>query len=214
MPAPEIPLNSYGLPVLTNAAQYWQLVRLNPEHELIDLGAFIPSVQLDIRYATANNFLGEAVYAEPAAYLRRPVAEALGAAQRELAQVGVGLKVFDAYRPYSATVRFFEKIPDETYAAPPWRGSRHNRGCSVDAALIDLGTGADLPMPTEFDALGPEAHSDYPELPTAVLQHRALLHTVLAQHGFVNYRAEWWHFDHQRWADFPLLDLAFAELRR
>lgn len=211
---PDISLNQYGLAVLTDPAYYWRQVQQDPAHELVDLSEFIPALQLDIRYATPDNFFGEAVYPEAAAFLRRPVAEALRAAQLELTGAGVGLKVFDAYRPYSATVRFYERLPDETYAAPPWRGSRHNRGCSVDVGLVDLETGQDLPMPTAFDALCPEAHSEFNDLPADALRHRALLHAALARHGFVNYRAEWWHFDHARWAEFPLLDLPFAALRR
>jgi D-alanyl-D-alanine dipeptidase len=211
---PTIPPNQYGLAVMTNVRQYRQQVRRDPRHELVDLTKFIPGIKLDIRYATADNLVGKPIYHEAAAFLRRPVADDLRLAQADLAKLGYGLKVYDAYRPYTATVRLYEALPDETYAAPPTRGSRHNRGCSVDVGLIDLKTGRDVPMPTAFDAATPAAHSDYQQLPAEVVQHRAALHKALESHGFVNYRAEWWHFDHTGWSEFPLLDLSFAQLRR
>ncbi|GAB2969069.1 hypothetical protein GCM10027048_44810 [Hymenobacter coalescens] len=202
-----------GPDVVTDVAQYRRQVSRHPAHELVDLATFIPGIRLDIRYATADNLVGKAIYPEAAAFLRRPVAEDLRRAQQELAKLGYGLKVYDAYRPYTATVRLYEAMPDQTYAAPPTRGSRHNRGCSVDVGLVDLRTGRDLPMPTEFDAMTPAAHADYQQLPAEVVERRAALRTALHRHGFQNYAAEWWHFDHQGWEKFPLLDLPFAALR-
>ncbi len=209
----ELPPNHFGLAVVTCAADYQAQVAADPKQQLVDLAAFTPNLVLDIKYALADNYFGQTLYPEAAAFLRLPVAAALRAAQAELHQQGFGLKVLDAYRPYSATVRMFELLPDETYAAPPWRGSRHNRGCSVDLTLIDACTGQELPMPTAFDELSAAAHSDYADLPADVLHRRATLHAALARHGFVNYPAEWWHFDHVQWVEFPLLDLSFAALR-
>ncbi|MBC6990362.1 M15 family metallopeptidase [Hymenobacter sp. BT491] len=204
--------NAHGLYVLSSTAHYQQEIDENPDNELVELVAYVPDLVLDIRYATANNVLAEAIYDRPAAYLRRPVAAALREVQEELRKLGIGLQLFDAYRPYSATVRFYEKIGDETYAAPPWRGSRHNRGCSVDVALVELANGRTLPMPTDFDDLTPAAHTTYEPVTEEVRRNRATLLGAMTQHGFVNYSGEWWHFDHQRWADFTLLDLSFAQL--
>src|SRR5690606_41136069 len=93
----------------------------------------------------------ERVYEEAKAYARRPVAEALRRVQEKLKSRGLGLKIYDAYRPYRATVRFYEIYGDTTYVASPYRGSRHNRGCAIDLTLIDLGTGKELRMPTGYD---------------------------------------------------------------
>ncbi|QNH63370.1 M15 family metallopeptidase [Hymenobacter sediminicola] len=203
----------YALPeVVREVEEYRQQVQHNPAHELLNLAVFLPEVQLNIRYATADNLLREPLYTEAAAYLRRPAAEALREVQAALAAHDAGLLVFDAYRPYSVTVRFWEQIQDETYAAPPWRGSRHNRGCSVDVALVNLHTGLPLPMPTAFDALTPAAHSAYEPVPPEVRHNRKLLLQTMAQFGFVNYPGEWWHFDFAAWADFTLLDLPFEQL--
>lgn len=212
-PSKLIPANMHGLRVVTTPDYYRRQVRETPESELVNLAEFIPSIKLDIRYATAANLLGRPLYQQPVAYLRRPVAAALRAVQTELAAVGIGLKVFDAYRPYSATVAFYDHVRDETYAAPPWRGSRHNRGCSVDVTLMSLSTGQDLEMPTDFDELTPAAHADFLEAPTLARLNRAVLRAVMSRHGFQQCPDEWWHFDHSCWADYDLLDLEFAAIQ-
>jgi len=205
--------NPYGLRVITELTEYEQQVAQNHENELVDLAQFISDLRLDIRYATSANVLGTALYVKPVAYLRRPAAEALRAVQTALQPHGLGLLVFDAYRPYRITVRMYEQIQDEDFAAPPWRGSRHNRGCSVDVALVELASGKPLPMPTDFDALTPAAHTGYANLPTEVLRNRTTLIQTMTSHGFVSYPGEWWHFDYQRWTDFDLLDIGLQKLK-
>lgn len=203
--------NAYGLAVITDVAAYRQQVQLHPETKLVNLRDAIPGIQLDIRYATASNVLGEALYPTAAAFLRAPAAAALQQVQAALAMHGVGLVVFDAYRPYSVTVRFWDQIQDETYAAPPWRGSRHNRGCSVDVGLVNA-TGQPLRMPTDFDDLTPAAHAAYEPVTAEARRNRTLLLDTMAAFHFVNYPAEWWHFDFARWAEFDLLDIPFSAL--
>ncbi|GAA3917639.1 M15 family metallopeptidase [Hymenobacter algoricola] len=210
MPSPD--LAAADGPVVLTAAQYRAQIYQHPEQALVNLAAFVPGLQLDIRYATAHNLVGAPLYATAAAFLRRPAAVALQGAQQELSRHGLGLLVFDAYRPYAVTVRVWEQIRDETYAAPPWRGSRHNRGCSLDVSLVTLATGRPVPMPTDFDDFTPAAHADYEPVAAPARHYRTLLRTVLAHHGFANYADEWWHFDFHRWREFDLLDLDFAEL--
>ncbi|RSK46840.1 M15 family metallopeptidase [Hymenobacter rigui] len=205
-------INSFGVTVISSVQEYRQRVAHNPERELVDLARLIPDLVLDIRYATARNLLGKPVYKQARAFLRRPVAEALRRVQEALRRLGLGLCVYDAYRPYSTTVQFFEHVRDEKFAAPPWRGSRHNRGCSVDVGLVERSTGHHLPLPTDFDELTPAANSRYTNLPPHVLFNRSILLAAMKRQGFVNYVDEWWHYDHPRWADFDLLDLPFEEL--
>lgn len=203
--------NPSNPPVVASLAAYRQQVQQNPRRQLVNLADYVPGVQLDIRYATAANLLGEPLYGVAAAFLREPAAAALRQVQAALAAQGLGLLVFDAYRPYRVTVQLWERVQDETYAAPPWRGSRHNRGCSVDVALVDA-AGQRLPMPTDFDDLTPAAHSAYEPVPAAARRSRALLLAVMARFGFVNYPAEWWHFDFEGWQEFGLLDVPFEYL--
>ena len=90
-------------------------------------------------------------------FLRRPAAIALHDVERELAREGLGLKLFDGYRPYRVTVRMWKPIRNPDFVADPAKGSRHNRGAAVDLTLIDLRTGRELPMPTGYDAFTPTA---------------------------------------------------------
>ncbi|QJX45651.1 M15 family metallopeptidase [Hymenobacter taeanensis] len=205
--------SSYGLSVITSVEEYQQLVQTRAGQRLVDLTERIPSLVLDIRYATPDNLLGEAVYSEARAFLREPVADALAQVQESLKARGLGLCVYDAYRPYSVTVRMYEQIQDEDFAAPPWRGSRHNRGCSVDVGLVKLSNGERVPLPTDFDEITPAARSRYGDLPAHVMLNRSILLATMHYYGFVNYPGEWWHFDHERWPEFDLLDLPFAAVK-
>ncbi|MBS1950323.1 MAG: D-alanyl-D-alanine dipeptidase, partial [Bacteroidetes bacterium] len=127
--------NKYGLNPLKLDA-YNASLPSNPEKELVDLQKAIPSLVLDIRYATANNFTGAKIYTLAKAYARKPVAAALAKAPNDFNKLGYGIKIYDAYRPYSATIKFFEIMKgDTTYVASPYKGSKHNRGCALDMTL-------------------------------------------------------------------------------
>lgn len=202
----------YGLHPLTYKG-YQQSVTQNPQKELVDLEKFIPGIVLDIRYATTNNFTGERIYNLPKAFARRPVAEALRKAQLEFNKHNVGIKIFDAYRPYRATVKFYEVYPDTTFVASPYRGSRHNRGCAIDMTLVDLKTGKELKMPTGYDAFVREARPDSPVKDPEVKKNRDLLISVMSKYGFRVNSAEWWHFDFRGYRAYEVLDVGFEELQ-
>lgn len=204
--------NPYNLLLVNSVEAYKTQVAENPEMELVDLEIEIKNVVLDIRYATGNNFTKEVIYQSPKAYARKPVAAALKLVQDSLASINIGLKVFDAYRPYAATLKFYEVYPDPDFVASPKTGSRHNRGCAVDVSLVNLSTGQELEMPTAFDDFSEKAHSNYTDLPEAALQNRTILIGVMSHYGFSGISSEWWHFDYNGWEDFPLMDLSFEEL--
>jgi D-alanyl-D-alanine dipeptidase len=201
----------YGLKPIT-LAEYKTSILQNSKNELIDLKKFIPGIVLDIRYATPNNFTNEVIYQSARAYARKPVAEALRNAQLEFKQYGVGIKIFDAYRPYSATVKFYEVYKDTTYVASPYRGSRHNRGCAIDMTLVDLKTGKELAMPTEFDSFKKEAWPTTPVKEPVVKKNRDLIISVMHKHGFKVNSSEWWHFDFIGWQKYDVMDISFEEL--
>lgn len=203
--------HKYGLTPVT-LQQYQQQVKANPEKELVNLAATIPGIVLDIRYATTNNFTGEVIYALPRAYARKPVAEALKKAQEEFSRYGVGIKVYDGYRPYSATVKFYEVYRDTTYVASPYKGSRHNRGCAIDMTLVDLKTGEELKMPTEYDSFKKEAWPTTPVKDPVIKKNRDLIISVMHKHGFKVNASEWWHFDFNGWQKFEVMDIDFEEL--
>lgn len=208
----DVPLNRYGLAVVNDARLYRALAARDREQVLVPVTDLALAVRLDIRYASANNFMGEVLYPAPAAFLRCAPARALAAAQRELETRGLGLKVFDAYRPYAVTARMWEKWKDPDYVADPAKGSRHNRGAAVDVTLVDLASGRELEMPTPYDDFTPAAASDFGGASPAAAANRAILREVMERHGFTVLPSEWWHFDYVGWERYPLMDLPHAAL--
>lgn len=196
-----------NLNVVSTLEEYQEMIADNDSMKLIDLEDVIPGIQLDIRYAGTNNFTGEKIYEEAKAFARLPVAEALKRVQDSLKYLGLGLLIYDAYRPYSASVRFFEVYPDTNFVANPKYGSRHNRGCAVDVSLINLKDGQVLEMPSEFDDFSERAHPDYDQISDLAKANRALLFGVMQAFGFSHYPSEWWHFDYHGWEKYPIMDL-------
>lgn len=177
-------------------------------HNLVNIKDVIPEITLDIRYATTNNFTGKAIYSHAECFLLEHVTHALKKVQNDIKKKNLGLKIFDGYRPRSVQYIFWELVPDARYVADPKKGSKHNRGCAVDVTLIDLTTGSELPMPTEFDDFTERAHSNYPHVSTEIIANRTLLHNVMHKHGFIAHKNEWWHFDYKDWEKHPLLNIS------
>lgn len=182
--------------------------------ELVDLAALNSSLRFDIRYATDRNFMGTAFYLQAKAYLQRPAAEALAQVAAELRQGGLGLIIYDAYRPWFVTKMFWDATPDslKRFVASPDNGSRHNRGAAIDLGLYRLATGEILPMPSGYDEFTERAHADYRGGPDAPRRHRDQLRRVMERRGFSVYPYEWWHFDHEDWSNYPILNLTFEQL--
>ncbi len=177
------------------------------EEPLVNLREIIPDIVLDLRYAGLDNFLHQKLYTVPECYVALSAARRLVVVQDSLRRRGLGLKIFDAYRPRSVQFMMWEILPDPTYVANPVSGSGHNRGGAIDLTLVDLGTGVELEMPTAFDHFGPEAWHDYAALPAPVIANRELLRTMMEEvGGFQSYSAEWWHYSLQQANVFPLLD--------
>src|SRR5258706_7319786 len=130
---------------------------------LVELTALDPTIRLDLRYATRDNVTGRALYRSARAFLERPAAEALVRVQRALAADGLGLLVYDAYRPWRATKALWDATPParREFVADPARGSRHNRGAAVDVTLVDLATGEPVDMPSGFDDFSERAYPTY-----------------------------------------------------
>ncbi|HUR81594.1 MAG TPA: M15 family metallopeptidase [Thermoanaerobaculia bacterium] len=209
--AVHVPLNSYGLRVVPDVRTYERLAAADPSTRLVDLSSL--NIPLDIRYATPNNFMKQTLYPAARAFLRAPAAQALADADRELAARGLGVKVFDAYRPYRVTVAMWEPIKNPDFVADPAKGSRHNRGAAVDLTLIDRASSAELPMPTPYDDFTPRAAHAFTDLPPEVLANRALLKEVMERHGFEALPSEWWHYDFAGWRKYELMDVPLDELR-
>lgn len=182
-----------------------------PAHDLVELNRVIPDIVLDIRYATTNNFVGEALYPSARCFLAKEPAKALKKVQADLKQQGYRLKVFDGYRPLSVQKRMWEILPDDRYVADPATGSNHNRAYSVDVTLLDL-DGNEVLMPSAFDDFSERAHMDYMDCPAGAIRHRQILHDAMERHGFSGIDSEWWHFNYQGYKDKPVLDISIDQL--
>jgi D-alanyl-D-alanine dipeptidase len=174
--------------------------------EFVEVIKIIPNLVVDLPYASEQNFFKKRFYAANRCFLRRAVAEKLAKVQKSLNAKGLGLKIWDGYRPRRVQWEFWKVVPDPRYVADPKEGSRHNRGAAVDVTLVDLTTGAELPMPTGFDDFSPKAASDFSLLPPLALKNRTLLHEEMRRQGFSPLPSEWWHFDAPGWQQYPLED--------
>ncbi len=183
----------------------------NDQVRLVDIKQVNPNIVLDIRYATTNNFLNEAIYPSARCFVLEPVAMRLDSIQRELETRGLGLKIFDGYRPLSVTRKMWEILPDDRYVANPEKGSRHNRGAAVDVTLVDS-SGNALEMPTEFDAFSEKAGQDYTDLPENIISNRTMLKEIMTKYGFSSIKTEWWHYDLIGYEAYPVLDKSFEEI--
>jgi D-alanyl-D-alanine dipeptidase len=175
---------------------------------LVDVAPLVPDAVLDLRYATARNVTGRALYPAARCLLLLPAAERLAAVARRLRADGYRLVLWDCYRPASAHAALWAAHPRPGAVADPARGSHHSRGTAVDASLADL-SGAPLAMPTDHDAFGPRAHADATEgVPEDVRRRRDRLRAAMEAEGFVPYAREWWHFAARDSSRHPIRDEA------
>lgn len=168
-----------------DTSQWTELIRLDS------------TILLDIRYATPNNFVGQVMYGCPRCFLRPEAAQAVLAAHQELKTEGLGLKIFDCYRPRDVQWKLWEIMPKPGFVADPRKGSIHNRGGAVDITIVDS-LGQELDMGTDFDYFGPEANHNYQNLSEEILTNRRQLKDLLKKHGFSAIRSEWWHYNFSR----------------
>lgn len=186
----QVPVNTEPQPIASDSAAGTLLV---------DVRSIDSTIVVDARYFGANNFTGAPLpgYEANRALLRREAAEALARVQQRLATDGLGLKIFDGYRPVRATLAMVHwaertgqrRLLDDGYIA---RRSRHNQGVAVDLTLIQLATGAELPMGTPFDTFSEAAHTA--NAIGEVKRNREMFVRVMQSEGFTNYDQEWWHF--------------------
>lgn len=204
--------NKYGLYIITSIDTLQQTITADSNKAFVRIKDHIPDIVLDIKYATVQNVFYEKLYDNPYAIIRLPVAKALKQVHEELKRQGIGLKIYDAYRPYSVTCRMWDIMPDSIYMGKPWRGSKHNRGISVDLTLIDFKTKKELRMPTPYDALVYPSHPDFMQLPDSAIRNRQLLITTMHKYGFSVAKNEWWHFDFIHGLAYELVDISHKQV--
>jgi D-alanyl-D-alanine dipeptidase len=181
---------------------HWFVAVLLGQHptDLVDVAAAIPDAVIDMRYATADNFVGEVLYPRAVCKLRRAVAERLARAADTLRAEHRRLLIWDCYRPISVQKRLWAKLPDPRYVADPRTGSVHDRGAAVDVAL------AGEPMPTAFDDTAGGKSQRAVALHGVRGVEAARLERAMVAAGFVPLATEWWHYDAPDAARYPLSD--------
>ncbi len=209
-----IPKSKYGLQVIESKGTYKQSIKMDSGHRMLALSQILSPINTEFFYATKNNFTKQVLYKNPKAYLRIEAARALKKVQDTLRTLGLDIKIYDSYRPYSVTKKMWEIVPDDRYAANPANGSGHNRGVAIDLTLIDAKTGIQLAMPTPFDSFSDTAHHNFMQLPEAILRNRALLKNTMEQYGFVALDTEWWHYYLQQPKRYELLNLSFRQMKK
>ncbi len=191
------------------------------KNQLVELISLSPNIVLDIRYATPHNFTGKIVYPHARCYLQKEAACNLIEIVKELEPLGLGIKVFDGYRPLEAQKTLWnivsDRFPDETeralYVANPEAGSRHSRGTAADLTLVNLKTGQELEMPSDYDDFSEKAHQAYDAMSSDTIRMNCkLLELVLEKHNFEAQSTEWWHFDYRGWQKHKVLHVSFDEL--
>ena len=212
--AQDFQVSKYGVHFIKSFDSYRKTIALDSLKRMTDLQSIIPDLVLDLRYASDNNFTKKRMYPKNTShsFLRLAAVSALANVQKELNGIGYGLKIFDAYRPYSVTEKFWELIHDDRYVADPSKGSGHNRGIAVDLTIIDLHTQKELKMPTGFDNFTDSAHHDFTALPEEALKNRKLLKETMEKYGFEAFSTEWWHYSLPHPEKYEVLDLSFKEL--
>lgn len=203
------------LKVIADLNTYKESVSTNPSLEMFELKKIIPTIKYELQYATKDNFTKVRLYpcGLKKTFLRKKPAIALEAAAIELASIGIGIKVWDAYRPFSVTQKFWTLIHDERYVANPTKGSGHNRGIAIDLTLIDLMTGKELNMPTKFDDFSEKAHHGYQNLDAEQIKNRELLKNTMEKYGFLKLQTEWWHYYWPNGNEYDVLDFSFTKLK-
>ncbi len=182
------------------------LVRNNKK--LVDLSKVAPQIRQDIRYATPNNFMRRKLYPVSRCLLHEKVAQQLKQVQIELEKNNLGLKVFDCYRPLSIQKQMWKILPNNNYVANPAQGSRHNRASAVDLTLVDLRSGKNQEMPSDYDEFSKRSHINYESASIEAKRNRKYLRIVMENNGFTGIATEWWHYDSADWKKYPLLDIS------
>ncbi|MBK7864628.1 MAG: M15 family metallopeptidase [Archangiaceae bacterium] len=174
--------------------------------KLVEAKSVVTDLVVDLRYATADNFLHKQVYPDDAkCLLLEESAKRLEAAAKQLREKGYRLKVWDCYRPHAVQFEMWKIFPKPGYVAEPKAGSNHNRGGAVDLTLATA-DGGEVEMPTPFDTFTGAAHHGYAGGTAESREHREVLKAAMQAAGFTKNQMEWWHWDLPDAKSRPILD--------
>ena len=202
--------------IISTIKEYKKSTYINQKNIMINLQKIMPDIMLDLKYNTANNFTKQRLYSSASTtFLRKDAAAALLLVQEYFKSMALGIKVFDAYRPYSVTKLMWTIIHDERYVANPVYGSGHNRGISVDLTIVDLKTSNELNMGTAFDNFTDSAHHTFTKnLSDEVISNRNLLKSTMEKFGYNSLETEWWHYSWKTNEKYDVMDIDFKTLKK
>jgi len=181
------------------------------EVDLMNIMNLDPSIVVDLKYATDDNFMGEVLYEDDRCFLRPRTALKLALVNQELKRKGLGIKVYDCYRPLAVQKRMFERFPQPGFVADPKRGSNHNRGAAVDVGLVNSRRET-VPMPSDYDEFSERSHIEYDGATPESIQYRTILQTAMIHAGFEPLKTEWWHFNDPDYKGSEVFDILIKEL--
>ena len=162
--------------------------------DMVRVKDYIPDIQVELKYATSDNFTGQVIYTFTEAYLRYGTVKKLMKVQSMLKPYGLGLKLWDAYRPLYGQQALWDAYPDSNYVSQPGTGVRaHCRGHAVDITLVDI-AGNEVEMPSGFDDFTARGDKEYSDCTPEATEHSRLLDNAMRAGGFYGYRKEWWHY--------------------
>lgn len=206
--------NIYRLQILNQANELTNSMKISELNKMVDVKKIIPDIKLELVYTTTDNFTNTVLYPPTkTTFLRLPAAVALKKIQDLLKKENYSLKIWDAYRPYSVTLKMWELIHDDRFVANPAKGSGHNRGIAVDLTIVSLKDGKELNMGTGFDNFTDSAHQNYSQLSEEVLSNRKLLRSLMIENGFSFIPTEWWHYYYSE-GQYDILDITFDDLHK
>ena len=186
---------------------------LDSHKKLVDLKKLDDEFQLDIRYASTNNFMRSKFYKNERAFFNMSAADRLIEAKNELKELGYGIIIYDAYRPWFVTKMFWEGTPENLkhFVANPENGSSHNKGCAIDIGLYDIETGESIVMISGYDEFTERAYPNYMGGSKKQRDIRDMLIQVMERNDFTVYEYEWWHFNYNG-CDSGIMNYSFEEL--
>ena len=186
---------------------------LDSHKKLVDLKKLDDEFQLDIRYASTNNFMRSKFYKNERAFFNMSAADRLIEAKNELKELGYGIIIYDAYRPWFVTKMFWEGTPENLkhFVANPENGSSHNKGCAIDIGLYDIETGESIIMISGYDEFTERAYPNYMGGTKKQRGIRDMLIHVMKRNDFTVYEYEWWHFNYNE-CDSGIMNYSFEEL--
>lgn len=203
--------SNYPKGMIKNYEKYLVMITRFPEKKLVKISDIIPTATINLKYAQSDNFFKKPVYSKEIAFLNVKACESLKKVQDEMLKDGYRLVIWDAYRPYSVTVLMWNIVKDARYAAPPEKGSRHNRGMAVDVSFEKI-NGEQVEMPTKFDECKRESSPLFNGISKQARANRDYLIHKMSKYGFKVLNSEWWHFDYKEYWTVPVMDISFESL--